>query len=156
MYFLVFSEPASKKEPVDKNETLSQLKSKVYQFLKTCLEMVNVHFLPMHNKYSPKVSVVQSNLGYHPDNSDIEREVEMKGYLNCHLCLNAQTQMDHTEPDASYTIILVPNKIETEMINPKTCRGGFKFIINDDNVLVVPMNPGLILIYSGFMLTHRQ
>ena len=57
------------------------------------------------------MAVIQSNLDYHPDNNKLENEVEAKGYLNCHLYLDAQTQMMHTEPDASYTIIGVPANV---------------------------------------------
>ena len=65
----------------------------------------------MRNKLSPKVAAIQSNVDVNPGNTELENEVEMKGYLNFHLCINAQTNMAHTEPDASYTVIVVPNGI---------------------------------------------
>ena len=113
-------------------------------------------FLPFRNKYSSKVSVIQSNIDYHHDNNHVEKEVEIKGYLNCHLCLNAKTQMEHTEPDASYTVIIIPNQIVNEGGDKCKCKCRFEFIINEDCTLVVPINPGLLLTYSGYMLTHRQ
>ena len=118
--------------------------------------MFNKRFTPFHNKYSPKVSIIQSNVDYHPGNSPLENAVEIKGYLNCHLCLNAQTQLYHTQPDASYTAIDVPNEIIP--IKPKgaTVKAHFEFMINETNTLVVPMYLGLIITYSGYMLTHRQ
>ena len=73
--------------------------------------MINNRFISMQNKISPKVAVIQSNVDFNPGNTDLENEVEMKGYLNFHLCINAQTNMAHTEPDASYTVIVVPNGI---------------------------------------------
>ena len=100
--------------------------------------------------------VVQSNIDYHPDNSVVENSVENKGFLNCHFCINAQTDMEHTEPDASYTVIIVPKQVVDKEDNEPSHIGRFEFNINEDTTIVIPMNPGLLMTYSGFMLTHRQ
>ena len=73
--------------------------------------MINNRFISLRNKLSPKVAAIQSNVDFHPGNTELENEVEMKGYLDFHLCINAQTNMAHTEPDASYTVIVVTNGI---------------------------------------------
>ena len=108
---LFFSEPSCKTAPVNDTEGLNLLESKIYDFLNLGLNLVHNRFLPFRNKYSPKVSFIQSNIDYHPDNNHVEKEVEMKGCLNCHLYLNAKTQMKYTEPDACYTAIIVLNQI---------------------------------------------
>ena len=74
----------------------------------------------MQNKLFPKVAAIQSNVDFNPGNTDLENEVEMKGYLNFHLCINTQTNMAHTELDASYTAIVVPNGIHE--IQGKKCK----------------------------------
>ena len=102
------------------------------------------------------LGTVLDSVNYHPDNNVVEKEVEMQGYLNCHFCINAQTQMEHTEPDASYMVIMVPSKIVNEQGEKCSHKGRFDFIINKSSTLVVPVNPGLSMTYSGYMLTHRQ
>ena len=78
--------------------------------------MINNCFLPFQKKPSPKVATIQSNIIFYPDNTQLENDVEIKRYLNCHLYINAQTNMAHTEPDASYTIVVVPNGIHESEI----------------------------------------
>ena len=119
--------------------------------------MIHNRFSPIRNKYSPKVAVIQSNLDYHPDNNKLENEVEAKVYLNCHLCLDAQTQMMHTEPDASYTIISVPTNVNrNDEKNLRPNKGKFEFMLNNDEIVSLSLSSGTILVYSGYMLTHRQ
>ena len=70
--------------------------------------------------------------------------------------MNAQTRMKHTECDCSYTTISVPpHEIE------KTTKGRYnkaesEFNISDTEAIVIPLDIGTTLVYSGFMLTHRQ
>ena len=118
--------------------------------------MINNRFIPLRKKLSPKVATIQSNIEFHPNNTQLENEIEMKGYLNCHLCINAQTSIAHTEPDASYTIIVVPSSNKSLQTNKKRNIGKFEFFIDEDKIMVLPMHPGLVLTYSGYLLTHRQ
>ena len=53
---------------------------KVYEVLSSGLHLINNCFLPFRKKYSPKISAVQSNIDYHPDNNVVEKEVEMQGF----------------------------------------------------------------------------
>ena len=119
--------------------------------------MIHNRFSPIRNKYSPKVAVIQSNLDYHSDNNKLENEVEAKGYLNCHLCLDAQTEMIHTEPDASYKIISVPKNVNrNDEKNLRPNKGKFEFMLNNDEIVSLSLSLGTIIVYSGYMLTHRQ
>ena len=120
------------------------------------LNLIHTRFIAFYNKYSPKVAAVQSNMNIHAPATDKEREVEKRGYLNCHLCLNAQTQEQHTEPDASYTIIAVPKKINLCSKNDTSNKAQFEFMLNETQVIIVSMHPGTIITYSGYMLTYRQ
>ena len=85
-----------------------------------------------------------------------EKILEKKGFLSCHVCLNAQTEELHTEHDASYTIITVPNKIQSSNSNEKSNKAQFEIMGNSTKFLLIPMHPGTIICYSGYMLTHRQ
>ena len=128
----------------------------MYHILNLSIDMINNRFIHLRKKLSPKVATKQSNIDFHPNNTQLETDIEMKGYLNCHLCLNAQTSIAHTEPDASYTIIVVPSGFQNLEKNEKNNKGKFEFFIDEDKIMVIPMHPGLILTYSGYLLTHRQ
>ena len=151
-----FSEPTYKNASEVDLENLKNFEKKLYHILNASLEMINNRFISMRNKISPKVAAIQSNVDFNPGNTDLENEVEMKGYLNFHLCINAQTNMAHTEPDASYTVIVVPNSIHEIQGEKNANKAKFEFIIDEEKILVIPMHAGLILTYSGYLLTHRQ
>ena len=44
----------------------------------------------------------------YPERKYADKQLEKNGFINSHLCVNAQTAFQHTEPDSSYTIITVP------------------------------------------------
>ena len=137
-------------------ENLAELERKVFFIQNACLDMINNRFSPIRDKCSKKVAVIQSNIDYHPKNSKLEKEVENKGYLNCYLYVDAQTQVQHTEPDASYTIISIPKQITSYKDKAPPKKGRFEFMLNEKETLSIVMHPGLILAYSGYMITHRQ
>ena len=142
---------------MDEDENnLEVLEQKVYSILHCSLNLIHTRFIAFRNKHSPKVAVVQSNMNIHEPATKEEREVERMGYLSCHLCLNAQTEEQHTEPDASYTIIAVPKKIDLCSKNDTSNKAQFEFMLNDNLVIIVSMHPGTIIPYSGYILTHRQ
>ena len=85
-----------------------------------------------------------------------EHYLTERGFLSCHLCLNAQTEQFHTEHDASYIIIAVPTRINSSSRNETSNKTKFEFVLNQNQVIIVPMHPGTIMAYSGYMLTHRQ
>ena len=63
--------------------------------------------------------------------------------------------MKHTECDSSYTTIAVPphdvEKTMTGMYN----KAEFEFNLSENEAVVIPLDIGTTLVYSGFMLTHR-
>ena len=118
------------------------------------MESIHTRFVAFRNKQSPKVSTVQCSMNKHAPGTKKEREVEKRGFLSCHLCLNVETQEQHTEPDASYTIIAVLNKINLTIL--QTRLGQFEFMLNESQLIIMPMHPCTIITYSGYMLTHRQ
>ena len=72
------------------------------------------------------------------------------------MCLNAQTKLKHTECDSSYTTICVPcqeiERTETGLYN----KAEFEINISEDEAIVIPLEIGTTLVYSGYLLTHRQ
>ena len=111
----------------------------------------------MRQKLSPKVSVLQVLLDIHPEKKNEERHLENNGFINSHLCINAQTEIAHTEHDSLYTIITVPQQKKTSLAtNGKYCLARFELVINTYTTIVIGMYPGVMFSYSGYMLTHRQ
>ena len=45
-----------------------------------------------------------------PEKRYNDRPLENEGFINSHLCIDAQTEIPHTEHDSSYTIITVPQQ----------------------------------------------
>ena len=127
----------------------------MYEILDSSLKLVNNRFLPLREKLSPKVSVMQWKLDIFPEKSYEERPVEHNGYINSHLCINAQTQLPHTEHDSSYTLITVPQQNKVKKVKGNN-KARFEFIMNESQTIVVSMRPGTVFSYSGYMLTHRQ
>ena len=127
----------------------------MYKILDSSLKLVNNRFLPLREKLSPKVSVMQWKLDIFPEKSYEERPVEHNGYINSHLCINAQTQLPHTEHDSSYTLITVPQQNKVKKVKGNN-KARFEFIMNESQTIVVSMRPGTVFSYSGYMLTHRQ
>ena len=85
-----------------------------------------------------------------------ERYLENNGFIDSYLCINAQTEIEHTEHDSSYTIIVVPQrklKFPNKFINNSA---HFELVINQNKTVVIDMQVGTVLTYSGYMLTHRQ
>ena len=131
-------------------------KYKVYDLMSLSMDLIHTRFVPLRNKYSPKVTAISSNMNMVVAPSKEEQNLEKKGFLSCHLCLNAQTQELHTENDTSYTIIAVPNKICSTRSNETSNTAKFEIMVNTNELLIIPIHPGTIICYSGYMLTHRQ
>jgi len=85
-----------------------------------------------------------------------ELELQRSGILNAHLCMNAQTRVKHTECDSSYTVICVPRHPQESTTSGYFNIGEFEINITDEKAFVVPLKIGTILVYSGYLLTHRQ
>ena len=71
------------------------------------LSYVNRQLSALQNKFSLKVSVRQNQMEIYLDHEYSKIILENSGFINSHLCLNAQTVVDHTEQDSSYTVITV-------------------------------------------------
>ena len=68
----------------------------------------------------------------------------------------ADEKKKHTECDSSYTIISVPDQEKKSNKIGNYNMAKFELNLNEHKALVVPLEFNTILIYSGFLLTHRQ
>ena len=66
------------------------------------------------------------------------------------ICVNAETQILHTENDCTYTIICAPRQMEI------TSKYEFNFCFNSTNNLSIVMNSGVSFMFSGLLLQHKQ
>ena len=124
--------------------------------MESSINFVNRRFSQMKKSLSPSVANVQIHMDVFQERNSDDIKLPAAGYINYHLCLNAQTKEPHTECDSSYTIISVPN--QTLGVTNKGFRnhGSFEMIVNSEITIVVPMKIGTVLTYSGYLLTHRQ
>ena len=111
----------------------------------------------MCQKLSPKVAVMQLQMNiYSEKNYRVyqSRFLENNGFINSHLCINAQTG-EHTEHDSSYTLITVPcqSSHSSNKINYDCAK--FELFLNPMNIFVIDMQPGTVFTYSGYMMTHQ-
>ena len=142
--------------PVETKQ-VDRLETKVYNLLEHSVTLMNNQFLPLRQKFSPKVAVMQNLLDINPEKKNKDRHLEKNGFINSHLCINAETEIAHTEHDSSYTIITVPPQSEnSKSTNGKYSLARFELVINSYTTIVIGMYPGVIFSYSGYMLTHRQ
>ena len=104
---------------------------------------------------SPEVETLRHLLHLkHKD--DIKYKLPEFGFLNCHVCFNAETEIQHTECDSSYTLITVPVQPITEGKGASYNNGVFQFVVNKNEIVTLQMKPGVSFCYSGFLLTHWQ
>lgn len=75
---------------------------------------------------------------------------DMGDFVSAHLCHNCFTEVTHTECDCCFTLLFVPPQLQT---NTKV-----HFHIHIDGIkdLYVSMSPGVSLMYSEYLLSHRQ
>ena len=104
---------------------------------------------------SPKIGTLQNCLNLY-ESDDIKHQLPEYGYLNCHICFNTGTEIDHTECDSLYTIITVPNQPVMASKHQNFNNGVFQFVVDKDEVVTLQMKPGVSFCYSGFPLTYQQ
>ena len=110
----------------------------------------------LKTNFSPHVAKVQSHFDLFDKSNEVEHKLQQNGILNVHLCLNAETRLKHTECDSSYTIICVPSQSVGVSETGQQNIAEFEINVKEDKTYVIPLEPGTVLVYSGFLLTHRQ
>ena len=92
----------------------------------------------------------------YPEQKYAEKHLEKNGFINSQLCLNAQTAVQHIEPDSSYTIITIPKQSNRTSTSSFENIGKFELIIKESKTIVIPMKIRIILTYLAYILTHRE
>ena len=141
-------EDHSKKEMIN-------IESKVNSFMEWSIQKIRCKLNTFKKVLSPLISDLVQKIPLHEEEIKNDNRLIKSGYMNTHLCINAQTIIPHTERDTSYTIISVPNQNISRKSN-KNNKTSFEFYIEKEKVIVVPMSIGTIICYSGYLLTHRQ
>ena len=113
-------------------------------------------FNTLQQNISPQISKLQIHFDLFESDKQDEIYLQKNGILNAHLCLNTQTRVKHTESDSSYTIISVPQQEKGKTTTGHYNKAEFEFNISDSEAFIIPLEVGVTLLYSGFMLTHRQ
>ena len=73
------------------------------------------------------------------------------------ICVNAETEVFHTEQDCTYTVIWIPKQskeIAKEVSKDHNCR--FLFKVRDKCLIGIPLEADVTFLFSGSLLTHRQ
>ena len=145
-----------KKITSEQTKCLAMIDENICSFMESSIDSIHTSFAPLQKSISPLIEKLQPHLDIFPDKMKNERKLVDQGFVNYNLCLNAQTEQRHTECDALYTVITVPNQLQKVVGKKKKNKGIFELNLNVTNTLIIPMNVGTSFVYSGFLLTHHQ
>ena len=124
--------------------------------METRVHLFNKLFPPLRKSISPWVNKLHVHMDLYPGKSLEDTQLANSGFITYNLCLNAQTAEKHTECDASYTIIAVPNQLPKAQNKKNKNSAKFELNLSDITTVLIPMEIGTVFTYSGYLLTHRQ
>ena len=78
------------------------------------------------------------------------------GVWHTSICVNATTEIFHTEKDVTYTLISIPGQVYENHELMRRKPSFFLFDFNADTKIAIRMNQFVSFVFSGEMLTHRQ
>ena len=79
----MFTEPTLRKASDIDLKRIEFVEHKIYESLHMTLNLIHTRFQPFRNKFSPKVSAIQSNMNIHDTCNVEERNIKRHGYLSC-------------------------------------------------------------------------
>ena len=98
---------------------------------------------------------INSKLPRDASNKHIQPVKTIKGqslrYWSHFINVDAQTHSPHTERDCTYTLLGVPR--QEDVHKKKYC---FEIHLNTTVTLAFDMTEGVSILFSGYLLTHRQ
>ena len=150
LYFQILK----KKNSLEQTERLNMIDELFRQFMERSIDNIHLSLTPLKKTISPLIDKLQVHLDIFPERKN-ECKLVDQGFVNYNVCLNAQTEQRHTECDASYTIISVPNQLAKETSTGKKNKGRFELNLNENETFIIPMGIGISFVYSGFLLTHH-
>ena len=145
-----------KKISNEERHILDNIEESCYKTMESAIKHIGESCTPLTKTLSPNVANIQMHLNVFEDRSKNDIELANSGIVNYNLCLNAETEHAHTECDSSYTIICVPNQEANRQAKKIKNSGSFEFVVSHEETIVIPMEIGTIITYSGYLLTHRQ
>ena len=89
------------------------------------------------------------HLNVFKDRNQEDIKLASNDLMNYNICLNTETEQQHTKCNLSYTTICVPNQILNKGKYKNKNSGSFKFVINPQATIAIPMCVVTILNYSG-------
>ena len=109
--FFPFLIERQKKSISDNEDTkLKKIENILYGTLKQSLVVLDNVRNVQKKVASPHFANIQFHVTSCVDDSVDQDFNFKKGYVNSHLCLNAETREYHTKPDVLYTVIAVPSQ----------------------------------------------
>ena len=137
-----------------RDEEFNDIEETIYGCIYGDIEILSKYFSNLKSMISPDISKIVNEFDLN-SNNQLKNTNNMfsLGMLNGHFCVNARTQESHTECDSSYTIISVPVQ---QYDGYKKLNARFKFVINQNTDIIIPMQPKVAFLYSGYMLSHHQ
>ena len=142
--------------PRKKKKRMEEIENVLFEKVSESLKVIGNICSITKKAASPNIRHIQCHVGISSNGNKIQGDLFENGYINSHLCLNAETSEFHTECDSSYTVISVPSQLTRSNQNGEFNKGHFEIKINEKKIMVIPMSAGTIFTYSGFMLSHRQ
>ena len=110
-------------------EHMFRIENKIEQGMFTGIEDIVRKFSSIATITSPDLGILYNCLDLYDEN-DVEKYcLPDFGFLNCHVCFNAETAIEHTECDSSYTIITVLMHPVTSSNNGNFNNGVFQFLL---------------------------
>jgi hypothetical protein len=101
-----------------------------------------------------------------PNLKERHRPLGSSGFPSGFVCINAYTEIIHTEPDHTYTMIYCPPQEGLRYNDPSGTTFNFYLdgVDDDDNdctkenklKVTIPLNIGTSIFFSAFFLSHRQ
>ena len=127
-----------------------------YNTVGTAINQINRSCSFLNRTLSPNVANIQMYLNVFEERNKNDDILLTNGFMNYNLCLNAETELPHTECDSSYTLICVPNQKLNNHGPGNKNNACFQLVVNLETTISVPLTVGTILTYSGYLLTHCQ
>ena len=105
----------NKKKITDNDKKrLEIIEEDILRFMESRIVLFNKILPPLHYSISPWINKLHVHVDAFPERETKDRKFADSGFITYNLCLNAQTEVKHTECDASYTIIAVPKQLTKE------------------------------------------
>ena len=115
-----------------------KLRSKTFRFLHCSIYHIFATFDKLQETISPHIAILQNHFDLYDEEDEDAHNLQNLGILNVHLCHNAQTELKHTECDASYTIISVPDQKNKVSGKGKHNIAKFEFNLTNEKAIMIP------------------